>query len=112
LESRVGNNFLLSPPLKFEVDEYSRDANPAQSTINKRLEELQWALETCKFEPEGNNIRAAMIGYQNGSIPYSESVTLIYASQIVDTASAYSEIIRNRSERLDLYFSRHGSCWL
>ena len=53
-----------------------------------------------------------MIWYQNGSIPYSESVTLIYASQIVDTASAYSEIIRNRSELLDLYFSRHGSGWL
>jgi hypothetical protein len=95
-----------------EVDEYNKDANPELSAINKRLEERQWALETSKFEPEANNIRAAMIGYQNGSIPYSENFTLIYASQTVDTASTYSEIIRNLAERLGLYFSRHGSGWL
>jgi len=79
LKSRLGHNFPLSPPLNLEVDEYNRDANPAQSAIIKRVEELQWALDTSKFEPEANNLLAAMIGYQNGSIPYSENFTLIYA---------------------------------
>lgn len=73
---------------------------------------MQWALDNSKFEPEAENIRAAIAGYHSGAIEYSEHYTLLYAGQIVDTAPDYPSFVHNRRERLDQYREAHGEHWL
>jgi len=89
----------------------NRDPNPAATAIKARLEVLQWALNTSKFEPEAVNIRCAMEGYKSGAITYSTQHTLIWAGQIVDTAPHYRTFTADRTARLDRYFETYGPGW-
>ena len=58
------------------------------------------------------NICGAIAGYMTGTIQYSDHYTLMYAGEIVDTASTYGEFVRDRQERLDRYALAHGPHWL
>ncbi len=49
--------------------------DPAATAIKARLEALQWAIDTSKFEPEAANIRCVMEGYRTGAITYSTEFT-------------------------------------
>lgn len=89
-----------------------RADNPAAVAVQERLEILEWALRTSKFEAEGENIRGAMEGYRSGTITYTDHFTLIYAGRIVDTAPTYGDFVRDRQERLDRYAEAHGPHWL
>lgn len=59
-------------------------------------------------EHEELNVKAALDGYRNGDIPYSDNYTLIYAGKIVDTASTYNEFTDDRLERLTRYRRDYG----
>ncbi len=89
----------------------NRVPDPAAAAIKARLEVLQWALDTSKFEPEAANIRCVMEGYKSGAITYSKHYTLVWAGKIVDTAFHYNDFTRDRAARLDRYFETYGPGW-
>jgi hypothetical protein len=89
----------------------NRDPDPAATAIKARLEALQWALDTSKFEPEATNIRCAMEGYKSGAITYSTHYTLIWGGKIVGTAPHYRTFTAGRSARLDRYLETYGPGW-
>jgi hypothetical protein len=90
----------------------NREFDPAATVIKARLEVLQWALDTSKFEAEADNIRCVMKGYKSVAITYSTHYTSIWAGQIVDKASHYNDFTKDRSSRLDRYFENYGPGWL
>ena len=83
-----------------------------ESAIQKRLEHLRHILQDSRFPPEHANIQAAITGYESGTIPYSDSYTLIWAGQIVDTCSDFDSFTVDRSTRLDQYCAEYGLGWL
>ncbi|RFU32798.1 hypothetical protein B7463_g3560, partial [Scytalidium lignicola] len=89
------------------------EKNEDQICVQKRVGLLEDALMTSRFEPERENIIAAIEGYKSGQMTYqSEVYTLIYAGKIVDTASSYASFVVNRQKRLDAYAAKHGQHWL
>jgi hypothetical protein len=82
--------------------------DPGEVAIAERLEVLQWALDQSKFEPEGENIRAAIAAYESGAIGFTQHFTLIYAGQVVDHAPTYGSFVNDRLERLDRYAAALG----
>ncbi|KAI0598469.1 hypothetical protein F4775DRAFT_601359 [Biscogniauxia sp. FL1348] len=95
-----------------EENNLPEETREERERISERLSSLNWALDTCQCKDEEVNIRAAIQGYQSGSIPYSKKFTLIYAGQIVDVCPTYRSFCENRKERLDRYFAQHGPGWL
>lgn len=89
-----------------------RVENPGEVVIKERLETLEWALSTSKYESEAENIRGAIAGYRSGLIGYTKHFTLIYAGRVVDTAPTYGSFVTDRQERLDRYAAAHGPHWL
>lgn len=89
------------------------EKNEDTNRVEQRVKLLQEALNTSHFEPERENIRAAIEGYKSGEITYeSDCYTLIYAGKIVDRAPDYASMVANRQERLDAYAAEHGEHWL
>lgn len=84
----------------------------ANTRVQERMETLHWALDTCKFEGEEVNIRAALEGYASGEIEYSENFTLIYGGHIVDVCPTYQSFCVDRAERIRRYADQHGDGWL
>ena len=89
-----------------------RVEDPEREAIEKRLKVLEWALSTCKFEPERENIEGAIEAYRTGAIGYTEYYTILYAGKVVDTAPNYGAFVGDRQERLDRYFATHGPHWI
>ncbi|KAI0021127.1 hypothetical protein F4780DRAFT_790581 [Xylariomycetidae sp. FL0641] len=95
-----------------EENNLPEDQREKGNRINKRLDTLRWALDTCRCAAEEVNIRAAIQGYETGAIPYTTNFTLIYAGHIVDTCPNYRSFCVDRRERLDRYYAMHGEGWL
>ena len=90
----------------------SRTGEKRAAVVQKHIENLEGILATSEFEPEGNNMKAAIAGYSSGEIGYSRQYTLIWAGQIVGKANSYAEFTRDRLERLDGYNKIYGPGWL
>ena len=89
-----------------------RVENPGQVAIQDRLKVLAWALKTCKFGPERENIEGSIRAYEDGEIGYTSHYTTLYAGKVVDTAPNYGSFVGDRQERLDRYFEAHGPHWI
>ncbi|RYP24963.1 hypothetical protein DL765_000191 [Monosporascus sp. GIB2] len=108
-------NELIQERRNMEDDEENyvpAEQRDARKRVMERVETLHWALETCKCEAEGVNIRAALEGYASGYIEYSSNFTLIYGGHIVDTCPTYQSFCADRSERIDRYADKYGAGWL
>ncbi|KAH9892049.1 hypothetical protein F4778DRAFT_321221 [Xylariomycetidae sp. FL2044] len=95
-----------------EENNMPEDQREEKTRIGERLNALHWGLDTCQFEGEEVNIRAAIEGYHSGQIPYSDRYTLLYAGHIVDVCPTYRSFCVDREERLDRYFEQYGQGWL
>ena len=80
--------------------------------VASRLQVLHTVLSDSTFEPEQHNIKAAIAGYQSGAIAVSESYTLLWAGQVVDTCPTYTSFTEDREERLGRYLEQYGEGWL
>ena len=90
------------------------DSNPETPRIivQERIKDLKEALASSESEPEQVNIKAAIDAYESGDIGYTQKYTLIWAGQVVDTATTYGEFCVDRKERLDRYAEKYGAHWL
>lgn len=90
------------------------DSNPEtpKLIVQERIKDLKEALASSEFEPEKANIKAAIDAYESGKVGYTKNYTLIWAGQIVDTATTYGEFCVDRKERLDRYAEKYGEHWL
>ncbi|KXX80173.1 hypothetical protein MMYC01_204122 [Madurella mycetomatis] len=82
------------------------------NAVRQRLDLLNFLLQSCEFAPERANLEAAISGYESGTIPYSDSYTLIWAGHIVDRCPSFDSFTADRSERLDRYLTQYGPGWL
>ena len=77
-----------------------------------RVKDLKEALASSDFEPEKVNIKAAIDAYESGEVGYTKDYALIWAGQVVDTATTYGEFCVDQAERLDRYAEKYGPHWL
>ncbi|KAK3393745.1 hypothetical protein B0H63DRAFT_459048 [Podospora didyma] len=90
----------------------SRLPSTHAEAIAQRLDVLRSAMEDSVFPPERANIGAAIAGYESGAIPVSDSYTLVWGGRIVDRCPDYDTFTRDRTVRLDRYFTQYGEGWL
>ncbi|KAG0645695.1 hypothetical protein D0Z07_8766 [Hyphodiscus hymeniophilus] len=91
---------------------WCRVKNPGRVAVQERLDVLAWALKTCKFQAERENIEGAICAYQSGEIGYTSHYTILYSGKVVDTAPNYGSFVTDRQERLDRYHAAHGPHWI
>jgi hypothetical protein len=105
---------VIDPAFINAIERLTGDRSGAKirEQIQQRIETLERGLKSSMFEPEKENIRAAIQGYKSGEIGYTENYTLIWAGTIVDTAVTYAEFTKDRHQRLDRYEKQHGAHWL
>lgn len=95
---------------KDQLPSYQKERIQARTALLRRTF-LEAPTEGC--EPMKDNITAAMNGYDDGTIDFSERYTLIYAGNIVDTTcKSYAEFTIDRKQRLDRYFDQYGPGYL
>ncbi|KAK3984860.1 hypothetical protein QBC44DRAFT_362767 [Cladorrhinum sp. PSN332] len=112
LEEAIQERAKLDASDEVNIQPRSTLATVHTKAINQRVDILQHILQDCQFEPERENIEAAISGYESGSIPYSDCYTIIWAGRIVDRMPDYETFANNREALLDRYTSEHGPGWL
>ncbi|KAH6634243.1 hypothetical protein B0J18DRAFT_486492 [Chaetomium sp. MPI-SDFR-AT-0129] len=103
-----------------QMDESAEENTQPRSTlksihnaaIQDRLDVLRSILQDAQFPPERENIKAAIAGYESGTIPYSDSYTLLWAGRIVDRCLDFHAFTHDRSTLLDRYAAEYGPGWL
>ncbi|KAI9802732.1 MAG: hypothetical protein M1825_002754 [Sarcosagium campestre] len=98
--------------LNNELNNAVRPPNLEKTAVVKRLQTLNWALDTSRFEPERENIRAAIEAYNKNVVTYGKDYAVFYAGKVVDRVNSYADLVKTRHERLDRYAAKYGPHWL
>ncbi|KAK4444060.1 hypothetical protein QBC34DRAFT_195176 [Podospora aff. communis PSN243] len=112
LEEAIQERNQLDPAAEENTKPTSSLASTHSEAIANRVALLQTLLGSSQFQPERDNITAAVTGYTTGEIPCSTSYTLIWAGHIVDRCPSHESFTQDRAARLDKYTMLHGPGWL
>ncbi|KAK0631775.1 hypothetical protein B0T14DRAFT_467970 [Immersiella caudata] len=112
LDQAIQERSQLDPTDEENTKPKSSLASFHSKIIAERATLLQTLLESSQFQPERDNITAAITGYATGEITYSASYTLLWAGHIVDRCPSYASFTQDREARLDRYGALHGPGWL
>jgi hypothetical protein len=112
LEEAIQERSQLDPTAEENTKPTSSLALTNSKAIANRVALLQTLLESSQFQPERDNITAAITGYTTGGIPCSTSYTLLWAGHIVDRCPSHARFTQDRAARLDRYTALHGPGWL